>query len=522
MRLDFTSWALGAGRHRGINTEHREHLKGEEPLIGLTDHGEQVLWPAPSLDRAASVVCFGASGSGKSALIGNAIAHEIARGRGALPPHLQPAALIIIPKSDFRVIFEQVLAAEAPDALINLVCLDPFSPTGFPFNLCRLPLNGTPVEIRAWQLSVLVGEISTSTGTLRSGSAGIGAKQVDVLNHLLLAALTVDDPRTNVLLAYDALTTPRGFARLASLTRSERAQAFLLENKLGDDLVASVGARLRLAFAATESLERMVGCDDCISFDTLTAAGMLCLYDFGKPFGGMPGLQSFWASLLAALTIDHALARPSPFVDGHHLRIVIDELQIVAPVLASRAEALLTTGRSRNLSTVQISQGTALIHRAADTLISTLLTNCPTKIVGRLAAADAELLSKDQTPIPGNNERPKNLRERFAAAVCNLPDRRFYCLEPSRRRLFTSTPLDVARWELAAEREEAAIAAAAHRFALPASTPPRTTLAALTPEFDTATHRGRRVGQGFTSSNDDETSRSGPEHQPATSRSRWG
>lgn len=524
MRLNITplALALGAGRSRGLNTERNPPGSGEEPIIGTADDGAPVVWPTPSLDRAGNVVCFGASGTGKSALIGNAIARELAVGQAAMPPGQQPAALVIIPKSDFRLILEQATAALAPAALPNMVCLNPFSPTGFPFNLNRLALGDTPIEIRAWQLANLVAEVSTSAGQLRSGSASAGARQIDVLNNLLLAALTVDDPRANVLLAYDALVTPRGFERLATLTTSERARGFLAATKLGDELAASVSARLRMAFGATASLERMVGSNACVQFDDLTAPGRLCILDLGRPFGGMVGLQIFWSSLVAALGIDHALARPSPFTNGHHLRIVIDEVQIVASVLAQRAESLLTTGRARAVSSVYISQGTALIARAADTLIPTLLTNCPTKIVGRLSAPDAELLSSDLSPTPGNTERPKFLRERFAAAVSNLPERRFFHLTPGRRQRFTSAPLDMARFEVAAEEQAELIAAAEQRFALPASTPPRTTLAELTPDFETSRVGRRGPRPGSVAAHDAGQPPPRGEDARRDPRSRWG
>lgn len=492
MRVDLTNLmlALGAGRDRRLNTDRRQREEDAGALLGQTEEGTAVRLPTPSLEHAGSAVCLGSSGAGKTVVICNAIAEEISRGLTSLPPEQQPATLAIIPKGDGLTALQQATAAVAPAALTNMVYLNPFSATGFPFNLNRLELSGTPIEIRAWQLSTLVGEVSTGTGTLRSGSAGVGARQMDVNNHLLLGALTVLDPRANVMLAYDALITPRGPERLASLTTSERARGFLLSTKIGEELAASCAARLRMAFAATDSLERMIGSESCVQVSELTEPGRLCLLDLSRPFGGMPGLQIFWASLFAALAIDHALARPSPF-QGHHLRLLADEFQLLAPALADRAEALLTTGRSRNVSTVLISQGTALIHRASDALIPTIMTNCPIKIVGRLSAPDAELFSRELTPIPGNTERPKFLRERFAAALSNLPDRQFYFLEPSRRQRFTSAPIDIARWERAAEEHQAVIAAAEQRFALPASTPPRTTLAELTPQFDAASGRGR-------------------------------
>jgi len=469
----------------GLDGEPAREVDGGDAqgvAIGMTDEGDAVRWPSPSIERASHAVCLAGSGTGKSTLLAVLLAEEVRSGL-RLPQGQRPSYFVLIPKSDFRQAIEQALAALVPDALAQLVVLNPFAPRPFAFNLNRLWLGGTPLEIRAWQLGTLVAEVSTSVGLLRSGGASAGARQIDVLTHLLLGALTVPDPRASVLLAYDAVVTPQGLERLASISTSERARGFLMSTKLGDELAAGVAARLRLAFAASSTLERMLAAEDAVQFEELTAPGRICLVDLGEPFGGMPALQSFWAGLFVALAIDHALTRPAPFATGHHLRIVVDEVQTVAAVLAARSESLLATGRARNLSLTVAGQSAVAINRAAEGVLAGLLANAALRIVGRLSAEDADLMAKQIAPLPGSSERPKFLRERFQAAVCNLPDRQWFLLEPGQRQRFTSRPIDGVAWETAHQRAGRELQAAAEHAAVRLDGPPRASLAELTPAF---------------------------------------
>ena len=440
-------------------------------VLGHTSDGEAVIWAAPSAAAASHAVVLAASGTGKSVMLASALVEELAEAGE------RESALVVDPKGDLVVGLLSAIAATAPERLSDVRYLNPFG-EGFAFNVARRDRGSVPADIEATALAGLVAAVSTATGA--QAHLGVGARQLDVLTHLLLATLTVPDPRASVLLALDALIEPDGLTRLANLTTSERAKAFLTSAKLGDELRASTSARLRSSFAATDALETLVGAPTCISFTELLAPGRITLVDLGQPTGGLTSLQSFYANLLVRLAVTTLLDRPSPW-SGHHTRVVIDEAQVVAPVLADLAEGLLTTGRSRGISMVAISQGTTLIHKASDSLLKVLLTNVPLKLVGRLAAQDAELLARGETARRGSDESTGAVRARTAAATANLLDREFFALRPGERHRFTTKDVDLAAWERARKEEEAAIGAARSRLALPPGTPPRARLSDLAP-----------------------------------------
>lgn len=479
--IDLTRLAL-LGRSLRSPTPQARAANG--PLLGHADGGVPVVWAAPTLERASHGVVLAASGAGKTVMVANALVQEIT----AHAPESAdaPALLVVDAKGDLVEHVISGLAATAPERLAAVRYLDPFAPTGgFAFNLNRLTLGQTPLDIRGLQLANLVADVSTATG--RQAHLGTGARQLDVLYHLVLGALASDDARANVLWALDALTSPRGLLQLASVTRSERARSFLASAQLSDELRASCASRLRSALAASDTLERMVAASGCIDFAELLAPGRLTLVDLGRPIGGLATLQAFYANLLCRLAIEHLMERPSPF-RGHHCGVVIDEAQVVAPVLSDRAEAILTTGRSRGLSLTTISQGTTLIDAASDTLLRVLMTNTPTKIIGRLAAPDAELLSREQAPSRGVDERLSSMRGRFAALVTNLADREFLCLTPGGRQRFMSAGVDVAAWERARTERRDLIAAATTALQLRPDSPGRVRLA------DVAGAPARRAG----------------------------
>jgi len=444
-------------------------------VVGQTEKGEPVLWPAASRDAAAHVAVLAASGAGKTVLVAAALVRELVAEQ-ARAPEERTAHLVVDPKGDTVVHVLQGLVAEAPELLSEVVYLNPFSSAGFPFNVNLLAQGETPVEIRAMQLASLVADVSTATGAQRH--LGVGARQVDALYHVILGALEADLPGAHVLLALEALTMPQGMQRLAAVTRSTRARDFLSNANLSAELLASTSSRLRTAFAATSQLERLVTANACLQWGDVLGPGRVVLVDLGAPPGGVIGLTTFWANLLVRLAIEHLMDRPSPW-PGWHVRVIADEAQIIAPVLDDAAERVLTTGRSRGVSLVTLSQGTTLLADASLSLLRVILTNTPTKFVGRLNAPDAELLAREQSPGAGIDETVGEVRSRFSAAVTNLADRSFFALTPGKRLRFRSAAVDLAAWREAAEREALSITAAKERLALPPGPVPRVTLPEL-------------------------------------------
>lgn len=484
--FDFTKLALAL---KSKKKPAQESTPENAVTIGTNEEGGSVLWPAPSLETASNiaVACLGASGKGKSIVISNAIVSEfINEHRLKSDEKMRTAYTVIDPKGDIIKYSISSLVCNAPELLSDVVYLNPFE-GGFPFNLTKLPVGKTPLDIRAWNLAQLVGTVSTGIGT--QAHLGQGARQIDVLSNVILAALDTSFPNGSLLWSYDALSLQDGFSKLASVTDSDRAKQFLLSTRLNDELRISCASRMRTAFAMTEQLERLMCADSCLDFSSLCSPGKMILIDLGQPTGGMTTLTNFWANLLVRQIVDALMERESPYF-GHHVRIVADEAQIIAATLDDVAERLLTTGRSRGLSLVTMSQGTTLINSASPTLLRVLLTNTPTKLIGRLAAEDSVLLSKEQAPSLGSDESVGQLRAKFSAAVCNLADRQFYYLFPGRGRLrFTSKQVDMEAWKKAETERSDEIETMKKRFAVSNKRERRVTLEDVAP---TNPKRGRK------------------------------
>lgn len=459
MLFDFTKWFAGG-------SQKRADVPSDEPAagvaIGSTRDARRIFWPRPQLDTASHAIVFAASGAGKTMLVAHALVDELLAQTTKGGSRDQESMLIVDPKGDLVRAMISEIALRAPQALERASYLNPFT-TGFPFNVNKIPLGKSPIDIRAASLAQLVGTISGSSGT--RGDAGIGARQLDVLQHVLLGALDTDDPDASVLWALDALTMPDGLFRLGAATRSPRARAFLLGTTVGEELRVSSAARLRATFAASTVLERIIGASTTVQFSDLLAQGQIAFLDLGEPIGGT-AQQAFYANLVVRLALEFLMERPSPW-SGHHTRVVVDEAQLVAPVLADVAEHVLTTGRSRGVSLVVLSQGTALLQKASDSLLPVLLTNAPLKIIGRLAPWDAEILARGESPRRGSEAPIAAIRARFAAQVTTSLDREFYVLRPSSRERMTAIDLDVAALSRAHRDEARNIEAMKQRLALP-------------------------------------------------------
>jgi len=448
-------------------------LGGNGPLIGTARNGAPVHWFLPLLDTLASLAIFGTSGSGKTRLMAFAIALSLIRER-QLPLSRRPARIIIDLKGDMTVAVTETLALLAPELLAHVTVLNPFADvghrTGFAFNLNHLALQ-SPLDIRAFRLAQLVGNVSTELGGRRD--LGIGARQQDTLQHTILAALDTDDPRASVLWAMDACMEKKGFEHLAAVTRSPRAKAFLTGARINDELKMSSASRLRLALAASASLETVVSTRaGCVQFDALTSPNQLVFLDLGRPTGGLTSLSVFWANLFTRLCLDFLLQRSSPW-RGHPARIIIDEAHLVAPVLSDVAELILTTGRSRGISIVSLTQGTGLIASANPTLLETMLTNTSAVIAGRMSALDSERLARSQAPRLGSDEPTSAVRARLAATLSNLPPREFVLLGAGVREQFRSVDQDMPALIAAAEHHEDTLQAIRARWMVPVSTAPR-------------------------------------------------
>lgn len=510
---DFTSVVLAVKRLLG--REAQASLATElGVVIGETNDGTPVIWPAPSPVRASHATVLAASGAGKTVLTTLALLGEIT-GDSVKPKEKRQATLVVDPKGDLVATLLAALAADAPERLSDVIYLDPFSEGAFPFNLRILPLGKTPTDVRAMQLAELVNQVSTAQGS--QAHLGTGARQLDVLTNVILGALDSSSPEATILFALDALVEKGGLKTLASLTLSVRARQFLESAVLSDELKASCASRLRLAFGATAALERIVTAGSCLKFDELLSPGRIVLVHLGNPTGGLTALSTLWANLLVRLAIEHLMERPSPW-KGHHCRVVVDEAQVVAGVLADVAERVLTTGRSRGVSLTVLSQGTTLIAKESDTLLPVLLTNASTRLIGRLSARDAELLAREISPGKGIDESLGEVRARFTAAVTNLADRDFFLLHPGSRTRFTTRTADLDAWQRAEKAEAKLITDVKTRFALPKAQAPRVLLSVVTAPVKDKGPSGKAGSRAIAKARESATATS----RPSPARSRWG
>lgn len=487
--MDVTNLAVWWRRRK--NAVPSERLASSGTLIGHAEGSRPIVYPAPSVEQAQHTLIAAGSGSGKTALEANLCTQEIEQSR-TLPPEHRPCFFVLDLKGDLIQGIVQGISAVAPERLADVRYLNPFQ-GGFPFNLVKLPLGETPVDIRCTQLAGLIAVTSTATGA--QAHLGAGSRQIDAITHVNLGCHTTARPDASLIWGVDAFLAPDGLKQLAALTTNRRAKQFLEAAHLSEELRSSCASRMRAALAASETLEKMIASPDCLSLADLFLPGNIVLCDLGKPIGG-PALQRFHANLYVRLAVEHLMERPSPF-PGHHVRLIIDECHIVAPVLSDVAEQVLTVGRSKNLSLTLITQQTALLGSASDTLLGVLWANCPTKILGRLSASDANLISREITPTRGTGERLHAVQSRFAASVATLRDREFFWMRPGGiRERFTSLTIDVHAWQEAAERQESQIAAARKRLALPGNQPPRVTLAEASPVRPRSAQAARPAAAG--------------------------
>lgn len=442
----------------------------EGVIVGHTLQGLPVFWPLPSFEKASHTAILAASGGGKTILTALSILKELQINlscESIQDSHdLETSFLIIDPKGDLVSALLSGLCASCPQHLEKTFYLNPFQERGFPFNLIKLQIKKTSTDILATQLAELCAVVSTARGS--QAHLGVGARQIDALEHLILAALTCLHDGASLLWALDALYEPKGLVKLASLTQSPRARQFLLSSPFSEELKASTAARLRGAFSATDQLSRLISAPSCLCFSELLSPGNLVLITLQEPPGGLISLQTLWANLLFRMAVESLLSRTSPW-KGHHVRVVLDEAQVMAPVLSDVAETILTTGRSKGISLTVLSQGTALLKDASDTLLKVLLTNTPTRFIGRLAAPDAELLAKELSPGPGIDESLKEIRNRFVSSVTNLKERNFYLLSPGSRQRFVSETVDLESWKRAYEKNSEELSELKTRLSLASS-----------------------------------------------------
>lgn len=277
MPIDWTSSLVRLER-RGQTSQPRSVERSV--VLGVDEGGKPYHASLPKSGNNNHGLLMGASGAGKSILATILLAENI-RADLALPPEQRTTIVYLDPKGDLDRL-RSAVAAVAPERLQDFIILNPFSDSGFPFNLNHLPLDhGVPLSVRSMQFADLVAQVSTGVGSMKHLS--VGARQHDTFLHTLLGALTV--PGGSPLLAQDALASEAAQKVLAAATNNQAARAYLNETKLSDELRSSCSSRLRLAFSATELQEKILSAPSCISIDSLISPGKIVGIDLGTPPG---------------------------------------------------------------------------------------------------------------------------------------------------------------------------------------------------------------------------------------------
>lgn len=449
-------------------------------LVGRAESGEPVIVPTPTRRKAASALVLGSTGCGKTALVALLALGEqlnaIAEGR------VPDAVTILDPKGDIGDYLVGALSAELPEALSRIIWLDPFErrQVPFPLNLRHLEQDGLSADERAWFLASLSNVVSTGMGT--AAHLGQGARQQELIALLIGATLTASHPAASPVWAVDALTLgPKGIRALAELTPVPRYREALQALHMGDELRASVLARLRLMCSATEQIEAMASAPGCVDLERLLAPGVITVISLRDPPAGNVGLVRYFANLLVRLLFERAMCRPSS-AEGPMVRFVLDELPVVSETLHDCLERGLAVGRSKGLSFVLASQTLKQLEVGGnDLLVTLILSQIPWRAAGRLPAREAELCAREQAPGPGIDESASAMRARLSGIITNLTDRNFVSLRAGARQRFVSETVDMEGWLRAAQDRATEIGAQKQRLWLPADLGPRVRLADLIP-----------------------------------------
>lgn len=472
-------------------------LVGDDTAVGAVPLGElvgsqaQVMLGQPTSESSQSMVVYGASGSGKTVMIVNALVSQFVWQCRHLAPVQQSTLVMVDPKSELVTRTLQAICHMAPELLNRVHFLNPFA-GGFGLNLCRLP-HLIPPEITAAQFVALINSLSTGSG---SGQSGLGARQVQLLQAIVLGVLTVPAVhRPTMLWVLDALRDPDGLPKLGRLTTSARAKDVLLSGlEISEEIRASCASRVGSAISPYDGVERIFACDHAIDVAALTAPGQVVLADVGAPPAGSVALTRLFCDLLARSFGEVALGRGSPG-PASHLRLVMDEIQEMASAVEALALRTLTLGRAKNVSLLACSQGSTLVGAQSPELVRVLNGNA-TRVVGRVDPQDAAGFAAGTAPGLGVDTPVGQFRSRVQQVLTNLPNRNFVRFTPGRVDHYVSSEADISGWEQAAEQCAAELAVVRARHALPDTLPQRTRLQDAAPAPRASQTQRRREPRG--------------------------
>src|SRR5438132_471385 len=114
MTIDVTRLGVAWRRFRGAGVP-APVPPTNEPIVGYTESGRAITWPATTATTASHILCLGASGSHKTTMCASATVAEIAADHDR-----QLTILANDPKGDLCAAIISGLAANAPDRLADL------------------------------------------------------------------------------------------------------------------------------------------------------------------------------------------------------------------------------------------------------------------------------------------------------------------------------------------------------------------------------------------------------------------
>ncbi len=323
-------------------------------------------------DRFRHAFAIGATGTGKSTLLLNAAAQDMARGDGLLllDPHgdLADAALRLVPPHRF-----------------NHVCLLDPGDAGFPIGLNVL--DDVAPDMRAVAAD---GVVAAMRGIWHDSW---GPRMEYILRHALEALIETNGAS---LLQLPRLLTDADFrARIVQGLTSPLVKAFFVgefeqwDARYRNEAIGPILNKVT-AFFAVPSVRNMLGQGrSTLHLDHAMRNRRIVIANLAK---GTIGESS--AHLLGALLISrvltHAMERAGePEGDRAPFHVIADELSVFATEATAR---LLSEGRKMRVSLTAAAQTTAQL---SDTLRTAILGNAATLVSYRLGAEDAELIADE-------------------------------------------------------------------------------------------------------------------------------
>ena len=415
-------------------------------ILGTGD-GEVASLPPPTLQQTLNFTAAAQAGGGKTALLANIVSSSLEWSFRNELPHMHRCFVVVDPKGD---LIDYCLGgiASHPALVPSLRYCNIFARRGaigaIPLNFTKIATTDPP-SLVALGTAHLLARTAVGGGVL---SVPAGHRQTEVGAAAVAGAYDCDHERASLLFAVDCLELPDGPERLAQLCPSERVRAQLRAiPSPGSEPRVGALSRLKASLTGWYELEQQMSAPDCVSFETLTAAG--CTFvDLSDAPTGASELVNVTGNLLVSEIMRYLLARPTGF-RGHNCTVLVDEALQFTDALSTYGRRIYEIGRSKAVSCwLAVQQLRGL--RDTGALYHAIVANCTNTIYGRQGYEDATAAARE---VFGNAGSAEAIR--FVADLVGMPPQQFYLAQPGRRVRFSATHIDFRAWEAAARQHEA-------------------------------------------------------------------